>query len=1009
MTKKLTKFRNAKLSIKFTLGCFLAVTLQMHAQVPDPNQGLRANWMRGAQGMLWLPERTFSGNIEGIRIDDFLTQIKDIRTVDYVQIPLTSPNIFSPTHVAPHPIIESLWHGETDASGKPINLVVPRAANDDPFLNWLKALRAAGLKTEVYVNSYNLLARIPEDTQAPYPDVSARWMEWCDTNAEAQAFINSQPYHNGAGRRKYMFCYAQFILKEYSERYGDLIDAWCFDSADNIMAGECGDEPGLEDLEHQRIYQAFANAVHAGNPKAAVAFNNSVGDRVGNPFTTATYFDDYTFGHPFGGAGNMVENATLYGYNHHVVEWMQTYNGYAFRDDNRTWNDNVVGHYFPKQSVSSWNAGNTPCLTDEQFVEWSATGIIEGGAITWGTPLVRTNLENSPNLTLQPYALNQWILTDAYFKKYQAPGKPNWSRQYTTLPAVYPGQPYSHTLVEGVDFWDPEELGISGLTTSGIKPAWLTVTKTAAGNWTLSGTPPANETSSYTFELVATDGDGSTNREVKLALASHPEGFTDPDNGSPIWISNPMTLANATVLKDYGSLLKLGVDFYDFEGDALTITKTSGPEWLILTKNSAGTWRLSGTPTASNAGLNSFTFSVSDGVHSSESAIKITVDHVSGFTNPGNGAPVWSSPILNLTDGKGTIAYNYTLSLGTHYYDFEGEALTITKKSGPDWLTIQQTNANSWKLSGTPINSNAAVNSFTFTLSDGTHLADAQIMINVVETIISDGNVEIKPTANKNYGIDAVATMYSAVLTGPDGLATYRISIDVTPPTGKAVYSGSSGGISTTTSWGVGDGVEATQNALFRGSDNEWTKSINNIKIVDFNANGGSLTSDNVTMYFKSISVGNAQSVSDFVSLKVGEVTSNPGRAANQYQTIDLESATSATNIKEFSVGTGNASDANKWSVEGIIVRVDFGGTLDTNNPIKEISDAVFLFPNPATDYISLNIVMASAQIIDMTGKVVKVFSSESKTLDVSGLPAGTYILKAISTEGKVVIKRFVK
>nr|6DLH_A Chain A, Alpha-1,4-endofucoidanase [Mariniflexile fucanivorans] len=726
-----------KSNLWFLMACLIITFHKVEAQVPDPNQGLRAEWMRGALGMLWLPERTFNGNIEGIRIDDFLTQIKDIRTVDYVQLPLTSPNIFSPTHVAPHPIIESLWQGDTDANGDPINLVAPRESVDDPLLSWLKALRAAGLRTEIYVNSYNLLARIPEDTQADYPDVSARWMEWCDTNTEAQAFINSQTYHEGNGRRKYMFCYAEFILKEYAQRYGDLIDAWCFDSADNVMEDECGDDPASEDVNDQRIYQAFADACHAGNPNAAIAFNNSVGDREGNPFTSATLFDDYTFGHPFGGAGNMVVPEALYTYNHDLVVFMQTNNGYAFRDDTRTWNDNVVAHFFPKQSTTSWNAGNTPCLTDEQFVEWTSTGIVNGGGITWGTPLVRTNLENAPVLTLQPYALNQFELTDTYLKEFQSPGKPNWSRQYTILPAIYPGQPYSHNLVEGVDFWDPEGVGITGLTASGTLPAWLTISQTATGTWTLSGTPPVSEASNYTFELMAQDSDGVTNREVKLEVISHPAGFTNPGDGTPVWFSNPMVLAKATALKDYGSLLKLGVDFYDFEGDVLTITKTSGPDWLVLTQNSDDTWRLSGMPTAADAGENSFTFNVSDGILSSDTEIKITVDHVAGFTNLGNGAPVWSSPILNLTDGKGSFAYNYTLQLGTDYYDFEGDALTITKTSGPDWLTIQQTDANSWKLSGTPINSDAGENSFTFNLSDDTNSTTAEILINVIATIIS--------------------------------------------------------------------------------------------------------------------------------------------------------------------------------------------------------------------------------------------------------------------------------
>ncbi|MBU2939197.1 T9SS type A sorting domain-containing protein [Lacinutrix sp. C3R15] len=518
---------NRPTTLWFIMVCFLLSFFNLKAQVPDSELGLRAEWMRGALGLLWLPERNYNGNIEGVSIDDFITQINDLRTIDYVQLPLTSPNIFSPVHVGPHPIIESLWEGDTDTNGNPINLVVPRASAEDPLLNWLQAVRAAGLRTEIYVNSYNLLARFPEDVQEDYPDVSDRWKEWCDTNTQAQTFINSQAYYDGDGRRKYMFCYAEFILKEYAMRYGDLIDAWCFDSADNIMEDECGDDPASDVLNDQRIYQAFADACHAGNPNAAIAFNNSVGDRDANPFTTATYFDDYTFGHPFGGAGNMVEpRDPLYGYNFGIIEWMEAYNGYAFTDDTRTWNDNVISHFFPKQSTTSWNAGNTPCLTDEEFVEWTTTGLIGGGAITWGTPLVRTNLENNPVLTLQPYALTQFELTDTYLKEFQYPGAPNWSRQYTILPPAYSGIPYSHTLTEGFDFWDPEGDAITSLIALDSFPSWLTITETTPGVWTLSGTPFETVDTDYEFDLRVSDATGASDRTVELKVFE--ENISEP-------------------------------------------------------------------------------------------------------------------------------------------------------------------------------------------------------------------------------------------------------------------------------------------------------------------------------------------------------------------------------------------------------------------------------------------------------------------------------------------------
>jgi hypothetical protein len=767
------------------------------AQAPDPNQGVRAEWMKGAWGALWLPSNIQNGAIEGLQIDEFITQIKDLRTIDYVQLPLTCPSIFSPTHAGPHDIIESLWEGDTDASGNIINLVVPRATEDDPLLRWLKALRAAGLRTEIYVNSYNLLARTIGTTQTDYPDISVRWKNWCDTNSDAQTFINSQSYHvNGDNRRAYMFCYAEFILKEYAVRYGDLIDAWCFDSADNIMEDECGDDPASENLEHQRIYEAFANAVHTGNSNAAVAFNNSVGDRVENPFTTATYFDDYTFGHPFGGAGDMVENETLYTYNFHVIEWLRDYAGTAFLDDNRDWNDNVVSHFFPKQSTTSWAAGNTPCLTNDEFVEWTTTGVIDGGAITWGTPLIIRNLKNkSPNLTLQEYALTQLTLTDNYLKEFQTPGAPNWARQYTILPPAYVGVPYSHTLVEEIDLWDPEGDEITSILAAGNFPAWLTFTEKTPGVWTLSGIPTETNDTDYEFILQASDASGARNRNVDL----------------------------------------------------------------VVYKN----------------------------------------------------------------------------------YDIE-PAIIIA-------------------------------------------------------------------TANTNYGINNTAVMYSEIQTAPDRLATFKISMDVVPTIGQAIISGISGGTSTENSWGIGTGTSSTQDVLFRGSDSEWVENINNIQIIDFNANGGGYTIEDITASFSEITIVNAQSTNDAVSFKKNGETINYGKSTNITQILDLETVLNTNSIKDFSIGIGNTEATNKWSVEGVSISIAYSTDTMSVDELTQNQSSLKLFPNPTVNSINFNIEPELVQIYDVNGKLLMTDNTGSFNLNISELNIGVYIVKFFNKQGSVFMKRIIK
>ena len=906
MESKLLKSIKNKINLGLLLMCLFSANMIIQAQVPDPDRGLRADWMRGSLGLLWLPENNYNGNIEGVSMDDFLDQISHLKTIDFIQVGLASPYIYSPVHTAPHPILESLWQGDTDVTGNPVNLVVPRSTVADPFLGWLESIRAAGLKTEVYVNSSNLLQWIGEDTPDAFPDFSNRWKAYCDTDPTVQAFINSQDYHTDGvndDRRPYMFAYAEFILKEYAVRYGDLIDAWCFDAA-HVNMGAAGDDYSTGNLDDQRIFQAFTNAVHAGNPDAAVTFNNGVGDRDSDPFipyVTPTLFEDYKFGHPFGGAGNMVEpREPLYRVNFGICEYMRDTNGLPYTDDGIEGNDNVVAHFFPKQSTTSWNAGNTPCLTDEEFVEWNNVGLINGGGITWGTPLVITNLNNNtPNLTLQPYALSQLELVDADLSVNQYPEVPNWARFYTILPEAYLDEPYTHTLVEGVDFWDPEGVGITSLLALDNFPAWLTIEETEPGVWTLGGNPTETTPTDYEFRLQIGAAASQADRLVSLRVI---------ENSGPNWIGQETILPTAYIGEPFSHNLVEDVNFSDPDGDAITsllvVSGDVSPSWLAITETEPGTWTLSGIPTEATPTDYEFGLLVSDAAS-------------------GNVRTV---------------------------------ALSVVEYEVPTTI-----------------------------------------------------DVEIKASENTNYGINEIATMFSEVITAPDGVATFKVSIAVTPQTDKAIFSGESGGPTTINSWGIGEGTGGIQDNLFGGNDNEWVESINDIQIVDFNANGGTLTVEDITAVFTSITIVNSQSPNDFVSFKVGDVILDHGRSSNIIETIGLELITSETDITDFAVGVGNASATNKWSVEGITVTVDFEeSTLSILDP--EIGETSFrMYPNPATTIISLNMPIKSAKIIDISGRVVKTHVTETESLDVSGLTSGIYILKGMTTEGVQIMKRFIK
>ncbi|ANW96097.1 glycoside hydrolase family 107 [Wenyingzhuangia fucanilytica] len=517
----------------------------IEAQKNDPNQGLRAHWLRGTWGINWKPVNLYNGGHEGLSIEPFLNQISHIKTIDYIQVHLGESSIKSSVHMGPHSLLESFWEGDTDANGDPINLVVPRASyGEDPFLEIVKAIRAAGLKVMVYVNSSNMLSREgPGGSNPDYiPNITERWKEWCDTNAEAQAFIASQPYHTGVWdetsktyinsetefpERKYMFCYAEFVLKEYAIRYGDLLDAWCFDSGS--WMGMNGDSQTNGIYEDQMIFNAFKAACHAGNPDAALSFQNSPERDTEelNPFSEAVHADDFMFGHPYNGGrdggSHTIGTPSLYSRNYAHIEKMKETNGYAHRGSDPqtwTWDDNVVAHYDPPMSTTSWNGGNTPALTDEEFNLWNLEAVQNGGAISWGLPLVKKSGTNE-QLVGTDWALAQLNGMDAHLMELEAPGAPNWSRQETVLSEAKIGEVYHHVLEEGKDFWDPENIGAISLSLSGDNvPTWITLEQTEPGIWTLSGTSTDTKATTYVFDIVAQDTDGSNTRTVSLEVAN---------------------------------------------------------------------------------------------------------------------------------------------------------------------------------------------------------------------------------------------------------------------------------------------------------------------------------------------------------------------------------------------------------------------------------------------------------------------------------------------------------
>ena len=473
-----------------------------------PAPGDRAEGQRG----------TWTSGIDGGLVN---ARMKRLKTVDAFQVRFTDGAVLSAQHLSPHKLLESIQGGDA---------VVPTWGDlsldnpvDDEIMDQVLNITGAGYKVKAYTNSENFVG----ENNPEYVEFVENWMEYCDTNPEVQAFINSQPYHTGIWNRttqeyvdasvqfpyrKYMFCYAEYVLKDYALRYGEFISSWIFDDAATME--QMGDNPTSGIIEEQRIYQAYSDAVHAGNINTSTAFNNGRSGENYNayPFAPPKRFEDFTFGHAFGGNKNHAQPGRLFDENYKHVTRMAATDGSVFEGGPWDWDNRIVGNFHSKLATQSWKHGGTQGWIAADFYQWNLEAMQAGGSMTWD------GAYNRGLTTIYDWVYELLEGLDEYLMKYELPGQPNWARAYTILPKAYLNQPYSHVLVEGEDFWDPEGDEITSLLALDNFPSWLTIneSQTESGKWILSGIPTETLPVDYEFRLQVSDASGATERTVEL-------------------------------------------------------------------------------------------------------------------------------------------------------------------------------------------------------------------------------------------------------------------------------------------------------------------------------------------------------------------------------------------------------------------------------------------------------------------------------------------------------------
>ncbi|WP_444998220.1 proprotein convertase P-domain-containing protein [Aliikangiella sp. IMCC44359] len=149
---------------------------------------------------------------------------------------------------------------------------------------------------------------------------------------------------------------------------------------------------------------------------------------------------------------------------------------------------------------------------------------------------------------------------------------------------------------------------------------------------------------------------------IFFAMSAKFKVESNGSNQAPAFNNDPFNKADATIDQNYSA--NIASDASDPNGDVLTFSKISGPDWL----NVASDGSLTGIPNSSNLGNNSFTVSVSDGRLDDSATLNINVTD----TTPPNDTSFENTTDVNIPDNNST---GVTSSINSTY---TGESGTVT-------------------------------------------------------------------------------------------------------------------------------------------------------------------------------------------------------------------------------------------------------------------------------------------------------------------------------------------
>ncbi len=254
---------------------------------------------------------------------------------------------------------------------------------------------------------------------------------------------------------------------------------------------------------------------------------------------------------------------------------------------------------------------------------------------------------------------------------------PTFTHSHLTIFNATENQAYSATIAPMASDPEGDELFFSKL--SG--PGWLSV----AENGVVSGTPVLANVGDNDFVVQVTDNEGSfSTANLKITVDAAP---IVPVNQTPVFTHSHITIINATENQAYS--VSIASMASDPEGDVLTFSKVSGSDWLSVASNGD----ISGTPTLADVGDNNFVVKASDSEEASSTASLTVIVSAAPVVNQ---PPNFDNESITLANAIEDQAYSFSIAYMAS--DPEGDMLSFSKVSGPDWLSVGENGV----IAGTP-------------------------------------------------------------------------------------------------------------------------------------------------------------------------------------------------------------------------------------------------------------------------------------------------------------------